>query len=578
MSKVLKTAVFTCGRLQPPGKGHKELIEAVYDIADEMDGDPFVWVSPSHQEIFPDQPPQKDGKNPISTLDKLHYLNKMYPVKLFGNLTFLTARSNLDVAFRQKIELKDDFTPKKSDFGRLKLCQWKKWKDETGGRRKGEWKTQKRIRNIRERDRRILEPTGRFVPSKAVIMWLIGKKYNNIHIRVGSDRISGFIKWNLTFLQSLKKKGLIEDFSIGQVGKNRGLAGLGKLFLPDESSGSEFDDSDFDLDKDVEYEDSKRQSSSLRQSTPDLLYSGENLPEGGGESKHSDSDDSDYDPLEEIEENEGSMAGKVSGTQMRHYACHFEEPDTDIADFIKLSKIGNMTIIDIFCLVNDIRVGSLYTSISWNQFWSKVKNIYNGRKQAKNKENISLTQFIDEIKIYERAQKSEYGRIFQELLSSDTRELPDVYPFQVQTPAPKLKYEKEVPLFSTSGKYNIEGGRKRKTRKRRKKKRRKKTRKMKERIIKFMRGPGEKKYTARIMHKKTRKIRHIHFGAKGYEQFKDSTPLGLYSSKNHGTKKRRDNYFSRHSGIKNKKKALAKEIRKSKGLYNAKILSHKYLW
>ena len=45
------------------------------------------------------------------------------------------------------------------------------------------------------------------------------------------------------------------------------------------------------------------------------------------------------------------------------------------------------------------------------------------------------------------------------------------------------------------------------------------------------------------------------------------------------TKKRRDNYFSRHSGgIKNKKKALAKEIRKSKGLYNAKILSHKYLW
>jgi hypothetical protein len=102
---------------------------------------------------------------------------------------------------------------------------------------------------------------------------------------------------------------------------------------------------------------------------------------------------------------------------------------------------------------------------------------------------------------------------------------------------------------------------------------------MKERIIKFMRGPSDKKYTARIMNKKTKKIRHIHFGAKGYEQYKDSTPLGLYSSKNHGTKKRRDNYFSRHSGgIKNKKKALAKEIRKSKGIYNAKILSHKYLW
>ena len=30
--------------------------------------------------------------------------------------------------------------------------------------------------------------------------------------------------------------------------------------------------------------------------------------------------------------------------------------------------------------------------------------------------------------------------------------------------------------------------------------------------------------------------------------------------------------------LKIRKKALAKEIRKSKGLYNAKILSHKYLW
>ena len=70
----------------------------------------------------------------------------------------------------------------------------------------------------------------------------------------------------------------------------------------------------------------------------------------------------------------------------------------------------------------------------------------------------------------------------------------------------------------------------------------------------------------------------IHFGAKGYEQFRDSTPLKLYSSMDHGNKKRRENYFSRHSaGIKNKKDALKYEWNNSKRI-TAKILSHRYLW
>jgi len=38
------------------------------------------------------------------------------------------------------------------------------------------------------------------------------------------------------------------------------------------------------------------------------------------------------------------------------------------------------------------------------------------------------------------------------------------------------------------------------------------------------------------------------------------------------------NYFSRHSGTKKRGKAIKKEKRLSKGHYNAKILSHKYLW
>ena len=87
-----------------------------------------------------------------------------------------------------------------------------------------------------------------------------------------------------------------------------------------------------------------------------------------------------------------------------------------------------------------------------------------------------------------------------------------------------------------------------------------------------------KKYVAIVRNKETKKERKINFGDNRYENFKDSTPLGLYTHKNHGDKKRRDNYFSRHSGTKNKQEALLKEMKKSGGKFNAKILSHRYLW
>lgn len=101
---------------------------------------------------------------------------------------------------------------------------------------------------------------------------------------------------------------------------------------------------------------------------------------------------------------------------------------------------------------------------------------------------------------------------------------------------------------------------------------------MKEKIIKFKKGPKFKKYTAHIKHKKTKKVRKLHFGDKRYQQYKDRTPLKLYKNKNHNTRKRMQNYFSRHSGTKNRKKAIKKEKNKSNGLYTPKLLSHIYLW
>lgn len=102
---------------------------------------------------------------------------------------------------------------------------------------------------------------------------------------------------------------------------------------------------------------------------------------------------------------------------------------------------------------------------------------------------------------------------------------------------------------------------------------------MEEVIVKIIKPTRKgKKYTAIIRNKKTKKERKISFGAINYPQFKDSTPLKLYTSKNHGDPKRRKNYFTRHSGVGTKAKALKKEIENSNGLYNAKILSHKFLW
>ena len=101
---------------------------------------------------------------------------------------------------------------------------------------------------------------------------------------------------------------------------------------------------------------------------------------------------------------------------------------------------------------------------------------------------------------------------------------------------------------------------------------------MNEKIIKFQKGPPPKKYTVKVKNKKSGKFRNIHFGDRRYQQYKDRTPLKLYKHLNHNTKKRMRNYFSRHSGTKNRKKAINKEIKKSKKKYNAKILSHIYLW
>ncbi len=58
-------------------------------------------------------------------------------------------------------------------------------------------------------------------------------------------------------------------------------------------------------------------------------------------------------------------------------------------------------------------------------------------------------------------------------------------------------------------------------------------------------GTGNKKYKV-VIYKSKKKWKTIQFGDNRYEQYRDSTPLKLYSHLDHLDKKRRKNYKARH--------------------------------
>lgn len=76
---------------------------------------------------------------------------------------------------------------------------------------------------------------------------------------------------------------------------------------------------------------------------------------------------------------------------------------------------------------------------------------------------------------------------------------------------------------------------------------------------------ANKKYDA-ILKNKYGKVKRVPFGDSRYEQYKDSTGLGIYSKKDHGDKKRRALYRQRH----------LKDLKH--GNYSAGYFSYFYLW
>jgi len=67
-------------------------------------------------------------------------------------------------------------------------------------------------------------------------------------------------------------------------------------------------------------------------------------------------------------------------------------------------------------------------------------------------------------------------------------------------------------------------------------------------MLKWYRGTGLKKYKVELW-KAGKKIKTIQFGDKRYQQYRDKTPLKLYSHKDHLNKTRRRSYRARHNLI-----------------------------
>ena len=82
-------------------------------------------------------------------------------------------------------------------------------------------------------------------------------------------------------------------------------------------------------------------------------------------------------------------------------------------------------------------------------------------------------------------------------------------------------------------------------------------------VLKWFKGTGFKKYKVEI-HEKGKKNKTVQFGDRRYGQFKDKTPLKLYSKKDTNDRQQRDRYRKRHNYAKPK--------------YSAGWFAEKYLW
>ena len=293
-----KEAIIAIGRWEPPHRGHEVLIRDTIQMARDVNGSPFVWVSPIQE---------RTRNDPLSVAERMYYLNRMYPKRNYRDLTFLTDIPGLSLNPVYERELNSGrsvLTRRKpgnslpDNWDSMSICQKYKYKNLVSDRL-----LDSRVKIVRDRAARV-SPGDKKLPSKQCLNWLRNRGFMKVTILVGSDRVEAFKKYN----EELGKE-LFKSFNIEQSGYDRGETGMQKL----ERSIS--DDSEKELEE------------------LSMLMDGLSL------SPH----------------DQKGRAEEYSGTRTREAAYQ-----GNARDFMEAVMIMNsdMSFLDSFCMMNDIRRGA----------------------------------------------------------------------------------------------------------------------------------------------------------------------------------------------------------------------------
>ena len=305
-----KVAVITIGRWQPPHKGHDILIRDTCQLSTNRHGEPFIWVSPSRTDSTYDD---EDGEitertvsDPLSVSQRLYYLGKMYPIKKYPKLVFLTdIQGSIKMKLQEELELGTSRLeqPHRKKFSRpdnwsdMDMCNKHKYLSIMAS------KLWQRVKPVRNKSAKV-EPGTKPLPSLQCLNWLKSQKFTEVVLLVGSDRVEAFKKYN-------DKTGneLFEQFKIEMSGKERGPAGNQELIDPKQVSlvGTLTDESINKLSK---------------------IMNGLSISEA----------------------EQNIRAQKYSGTRTRTAARN-----RDVRNFIEAVQEGNMSLMDCYCMMNDIR-------------------------------------------------------------------------------------------------------------------------------------------------------------------------------------------------------------------------------
>jgi hypothetical protein len=213
-----KEAIITIGRWEPPHRGHEVLVRDTIQMARDVKGKPFIWVSPIQE---------RTRNDPLSITERIYYLNRMYPKRIYGDLTFLT--DNPGLSLRPVYERELDSGPSlltrskpgntlPDNWGSMSICQKYKYKNLVSDRL-----LDSRVKIVRDRAAKA-SPGSKKLPSKQCLNWLRKRGFMKVTILVGSDRVEAFRKYN----EELGKK-LFKNFKIEQSGYDRGETGMQKL-------------------------------------------------------------------------------------------------------------------------------------------------------------------------------------------------------------------------------------------------------------------------------------------------------------------------------------------------------------